>query len=72
MSPIEVSQHAIDAWNRHDPEAIIAGPFMDGTPPTGRTVTYPVASFAQIEGDKIRWEHSYLDRLGVAQQLGLK
>ena len=30
------------------------GPFMDGTPPTGRTVAYPGASFVQVEGDKIR------------------
>jgi predicted ester cyclase len=45
---------------------------MDGTAPTGRTVAYPVASFAQIEGDKIRSEHVYLDRQRVAEQLGLK
>jgi predicted ester cyclase len=48
------------------------GPFMDGTPPTGRTVSYPLASFAQIEGDKIRSQHIYLDRQTVAEQLGLK
>jgi hypothetical protein len=36
------------------------GPFMDGTPPTGRTVAYPLASFTQVEGDKIRSEHVYL------------
>ena len=134
MNALEVSQRAIDAWNRHDADAVIAlyaegatyhnprldhplkgkaiadfirsvlkaypdlrfevisrgdtgggliasqlvlhathtGPFMDGTPPTGRTVNYPVASFAQVEGEKIRSEHIYLDRLGVAQQLGLK
>lgn len=48
------------------------GPFMDGTPPTGRTVAYPLASFAKIEGDKIRSEHIYLDRQTVAEQLGLK
>ena len=47
------------------------GPFMDGTPPTGRTVTYPLASFAQVEGDKIRSQHIYLDRQTVAEQLGL-
>ena len=46
------------------------GPFMDGTPPTGRTVAYPGASFTQIEGDKIRSEHIYLDRQTVAEQLG--
>jgi steroid delta-isomerase-like uncharacterized protein len=28
------------------------GPLMDGTPPTGRTVAYPGASFVQVEGDK--------------------
>jgi hypothetical protein len=32
------------------------GPYFDGSPATGRTVTYPVASFAQVEGDKIRSE----------------
>jgi len=48
------------------------GSFMDGTPPTGRTVAYPLASFAKIEGDKIRTEHIYLDRQTVAEQLGLK
>jgi len=47
------------------------GPFMDGSPPTGRTVTYPLASFTQVEGDKIRSEHVYLDRQTVAEQLGL-
>jgi predicted ester cyclase len=44
---------------------------MDGTPATGRTVAYPLASFAQIEGDKIRSQHIYLDRQTVAEQLGL-
>jgi predicted ester cyclase len=39
------------------------GPFMDGTPATGRTVAYPVATFTQVEGDKIRSEHVYLDTL---------
>jgi predicted ester cyclase len=45
---------------------------MDGTPPTGRTVAYPGASFAQVEGDKVRSEHVYLDRQTAAEQLGLK
>ncbi len=48
------------------------GPYFDGSPPTGRTVTYPIASFAQVEGDKIRSEHEYFDRQTVAEQLGLK
>jgi predicted ester cyclase len=47
------------------------GPFMDGTPPTGRTVAYPIATFTQVEGDKIRSEHTYLDRQTIAEQLGL-
>lgn len=46
------------------------GPFMDGSPPTGRTVTYPLASFTQVEGDKIRSEQTYTDRQAVAEQLG--
>ena len=134
MNALEVSQRAIDAWNRHDADAVNAlyaegatyhsprfdhplkgqaladfiksvltafpdlrfevisrgdiggglvatqlvlhgtnsGPFMDGSPPTGRTVAYSLASFAQIEGNKIRSEHIYLDRQTVAEQLGLK
>jgi predicted ester cyclase len=31
-----------------------------------------MASFAQVEGDKIRSEHAYIDRQAVAEQLGLK
>ena len=133
MNALEVSKRAIDAWNRHDADAVIAcyaedatyhtprfdhplkgqaladfiksvlkafpdlrfevisrgdigggliatqlvlnathtGPFMDGASPTGRTVSYPLASFAQVEGDKYRSEHIYLDRQTVAEQLGL-
>ena len=48
------------------------GPYMDGTPPTGRTVAYPIADFVQVEGDKIRSEHVYFDRQTVAEQLALK
>ena len=134
MNAVEVSKRSIDAWNRHDADAVIAlyaeeatyhtprfdhplkgkaladfiksvltafpnlrfevigrgdtggglvavqlvlhgthtGSFMEGTPPTGRTVAYPLASFAKIEGDKIRTEHIYLDRQTVAEKLGLK
>jgi hypothetical protein len=32
----------------------------------------PGASFTQVEGDKIRSEQVYLDRLLVLEQLGLK
>ena len=48
------------------------GPPMDGTPVTGRAVTYSVVSFTQIEGEKRRSEHTYLDRCTMAEQLGLK
>jgi len=48
------------------------GPLMDGTPLTGRTVAYPGASFVQVEGDKIRSEHVYVDRQTVAELLGFK
>ena len=48
------------------------GPLMDGTPPTGRKVSYPGASFVQVESDKIRSEQTYVDRQTVAEQLGLK
>jgi steroid delta-isomerase-like uncharacterized protein len=56
-------------WVLH---ATHTGPFMDGSPATGRTAAYPIASFAQVEGDKIRSEHIYFDRQTVAEQLGLK
>jgi predicted ester cyclase len=46
------------------------GPFPDGTPATGRKVTFPGASFVQLEGDKIRLEKTYFDRLGEHKQLG--
>ena len=48
------------------------GPLMDGIPPTGRKVSYPGASFVQVEGDKIRSEQVYVDRQTVAELLGLK
>jgi steroid delta-isomerase-like uncharacterized protein len=47
------------------------GPLPDGSPPTGRPVTQPGASFTQVEGDKIRSEQAYHDRSWV-EQLGLK
>jgi steroid delta-isomerase-like uncharacterized protein len=134
MNALEVSQRSIDAWNKHDADALVAvyaeggtyhnprldhpltgkaigdfaksvwaacpdmslevissgdtggglvatqwvlhgtniGPYLDGSPPTGRTVAYSGASFTQVEGDKIRSEHTYLDRQTVAEQLGLK
>ena len=48
------------------------GPLMDGTPPTGRKVSYPGASFVQVEGDKIRSEQTYVDRQTVAELLATK
>jgi steroid delta-isomerase-like uncharacterized protein len=48
------------------------GWFMDGTPPTGRTVSYPLASFVQVEGNKVRSEHVYLGWQPAAERLGLK
>jgi len=135
MNALEVAQRSIDAWNRHDADALAAlyaeggtysapragkealtgkaiadfakavwraypdasleiissgdtggglvatqwvlhgthtGPYFDGTPPTGRSVTLPGASFVQVEGDKIRYERVYTDRQTVAEQLGLK
>jgi steroid delta-isomerase-like uncharacterized protein len=47
------------------------GPFPDGTPATGRKATFPGATFTQFEGDKIRSEQGYYDRLGEHKQLGL-
>jgi steroid delta-isomerase-like uncharacterized protein len=46
------------------------GPYFDGSPPTGRTLTLPGASFTQVEGDKIHSERTYTDRQTVTEQLG--
>ena len=46
------------------------GPGLDGSPPTGRPLTVPGASFTQVEGDKIRSEQAYHDRQIMAEQLG--
>jgi len=48
------------------------GPYFDGTPPTGRTLTLPGASFIQVENGKIRYERVYTDRQTVTEQLGFK
>ena len=134
MNAIEVVKRYIDAWNRHDADAIVAlfaeggtysnpvagqgltgqaiggfakgvfttfpdaafeivsigdtggglvatqwlaratntGPLADGSPPTGRSVTLPGASFTQVESDKIRSEQVYHDRQTMGEQLGLK
>jgi steroid delta-isomerase-like uncharacterized protein len=45
---------------------------LRGTTPTGRTITLPGASFAQVKGDKILSEQTYFDRQILLEQLGLK
>src|SRR6516162_6824735 len=47
------------------------GPLADGSPPTGRPLTLPGASFTQVESDKIRSEQVYHDRQTMDEQLGL-
>jgi steroid delta-isomerase-like uncharacterized protein len=54
-------------WVMHGTQT---GPYLDGTPATGRTLTLPAASFVQVEGDKIRSEQVYIDRQTIAEQLG--
>jgi steroid delta-isomerase-like uncharacterized protein len=49
-----------------------SGPLADGSPPTGRSVTLPGASFTQVESDKIRSEQAYHDRQTIDEQLRLK
>ena len=51
---------------------VITGPLADGSPPTGRPLTVPGASFTQVEGDKIRSEQAYHDRQTMDEQLRLK
>lgn len=46
------------------------GPGLDGTPPTGRPLTLPGATFVQVEGDKILSVQDYFDRKTVDEQLG--
>jgi steroid delta-isomerase-like uncharacterized protein len=46
------------------------GAFPDGTPATGRKVTFQGAGFDQYEGTKIRRAQAYFDRLGLQKQLG--
>jgi hypothetical protein len=56
----------------HCPRPRCARAGLDGTPPAGRALTLPGATFLQVEGDKIRSEHVYHDRQTIAEQLGLK
>ena len=134
MNAIEIVKRYVEAWNRHDADAIVAlfveggtysnpvagqgltgqaiadfakglfstfpdlsleivsigdtggglvafqwlaratntGPLADGSPPTGRSLTQPGASFTQVEGDKIRSDQAYHDRKTLDEQLGLK
>jgi hypothetical protein len=36
------------------------------------SLSYPIAAFTQVEGDKIRSEHTYFDRRTVAEKLGFR
>ena len=134
MNAIEIAKRYVEAWNRHDADAIVAlfveggtysnpvagqgltgqaiadfakgvfttfpdvsfeivsvgdtggglvafqwlaratntGPLADGSPPTGRSLTQPGASFIQVEGDKIRSDQVYHDQKTMDEQLGLK
>ena len=56
-------------WLGH---ATNTGPLADGSPPTGRSVTLPGASFTQVESDKIRSDQVYHDQQTIDEQLGLK
>jgi steroid delta-isomerase-like uncharacterized protein len=48
------------------------GILPNGSPATGRTVTFQGASFTQYKGDQIQSERVYFDLLDVLTQLGLK
>jgi predicted ester cyclase len=45
------------------------GQGIDGSAPTGRTVTFKGASIIQVEGDKILSDQCYFDRQALAEQL---
>lgn len=46
------------------------GPHPDGTPPTERAAKCPGVTISQYEGDKIRWQRVYMDRLDEQLQYG--
>jgi len=48
------------------------GAFPDGSPATGRKVTFPGVSLVQVEGEKIRSHQAYFDRLSQHKQLGFR
>jgi steroid delta-isomerase-like uncharacterized protein len=48
------------------------GTLPNGSPATGRNVSFQGASFTQYKGDKIQSERVYFDLLDVLTQLGLK
>ena len=45
------------------------GQGVDGSAPTGRTVSLKGASIIQVEGDKIASDHTYFDRAAFDEQL---
>ena len=66
---MEYSEHGSESVE-DDPEyGTNTGPFPDGTPATGRKATFPGANFTKFEGDKIRFEQGYHDRLSEHKQL---
>jgi len=48
------------------------GPGVDGSDPTGRTVSFKGASIVQIEGDKLRSDDAYFDPKRIEEQLAAK
>jgi steroid delta-isomerase-like uncharacterized protein len=48
------------------------GQGIDGSAPTGRSVSIKGASIIQVEGDKIASDHTYFDRAAFNEQLNPK
>ena len=48
------------------------GPLAGASPPTGRLLTLPGASFTQVESDKIRSEQVYHDRQTMADFFSIR
>jgi steroid delta-isomerase-like uncharacterized protein len=48
-----------------------SGTLLDGTPATGRNVTFPGATFTQYDGDKVVSERVYFDLHDLLKQLNV-
>jgi steroid delta-isomerase-like uncharacterized protein len=48
-----------------------SGTLLDGAPATGRKVTFPGATFAQYDGDKVVSERVYFDLHDLLKQLNV-